>query len=366
MSVTIQPRLSPWEYFTLLGAGSKVLITVLLESVFGVFRGSRGAPTYARHIFYSLIRSQSASLSTRQMQALQPSTLETYHVFASKKKFNPRVVKLHDADDTVGCWIGDKDAGTTILYFHGGGYAAYANSAQLELLWNVMTEVKRRGGNVATLVLQYDLAPGGAYPRQLEQATLALGHLTKIEGKRCSQIILCGDSAGGNLTLALLSHIMHPHPDVQRLSAPIDKFRGVILISPWVSFSQTAQSFTSNAYRDVLDNGTLKTWANAFLGGAEPDEYTEPLTAAPEWWSNMPAEKVLITAGEHEALRDDILEFGSKVKDLNHPTVDEVFLGEAECHDAPVIDGLLGKYNGPTAMKVYDFVCELVLTGMRT
>jgi hypothetical protein len=37
----------------------------------------------------------------------------------------------------------------------GGGYAANANSAQFQFLWNVMIEVKRQGGNVAILVLQY-------------------------------------------------------------------------------------------------------------------------------------------------------------------------------------------------------------------
>lgn len=50
------------------------------------------------------------------------------------------------------------------------------------------------------------------------------------------KIIIGGDSAGGNLTLSVLSHLMHPRSDVQeyKLTEP---FRGTMLISPWIAFA---------------------------------------------------------------------------------------------------------------------------------
>lgn len=50
------------------------------------------------------------------------------------------------------------------------------------------------------------------------------------------KIVIAGDSAGGNLTLGLISHLLHPHPDVPKveLSGPLAT---TILISPWVKFT---------------------------------------------------------------------------------------------------------------------------------
>ncbi|KAH7394556.1 putative acetyl-hydrolase [Pyrenochaeta sp. MPI-SDFR-AT-0127] len=315
-----RPKLSLWEHATLVGAIGNILVSLLSASIAGLLRGSNGAPTYGRHLYYSLTKALSGSMSTRQMQALAPSTQDGYKSFAKSNKFQPDIVKLKDGDETAALWIGDKYAKNTILYLHGGGFAAYANPAQFQLLWNSIEKVKARGGEVAAFVVEYDLAPGAKYPRQVGQAILALEYLTKVAGKKYSQdhveIVLGGDSAGANLALAVLSHLMHPHPSLPAFAPSVsdNKLKGVFLISPWVTFSQTSQSLQSNASKDVLDAKVLKQWSEAYMSNANTDEYNTPSHAITEWWDDVPVENMLVTTGGDELFRDDILEFGHRIQ----------------------------------------------------
>lgn len=127
-----------------------------------------------------------------------------------------------------------------------------------------------------------------------------------------------GDSAGGNLTLAVLSHILHPHPDptIPRvsLSAPL---RATILISPWVSFDTTWESFRKNAGSDIFDARALKRWSQGFMGAAPSDAYAEPLTADPDWWRGLHGltSEALVWGGGGEVLIDGIREFYWKIKE---------------------------------------------------
>ncbi|KAG6896777.1 hypothetical protein C0992_006127 [Termitomyces sp. T32_za158] len=72
-------------------------------------------------------------------------------------------------------------------------------------------------------------------------------------------IYIVGDSAGGKLALALLSHILHPvetEPPVSLTS----RIGGVFLMSPWVSLTgNTGSQFT----KDSLDILAAKSWRNA-------------------------------------------------------------------------------------------------------
>jgi acetyl esterase/lipase len=65
------------------------------------------------------------------------------------------------------------------------------------------------------------------------------------------QIITGGDSAGANLALGVISVLLHSLEGIQplRITAPL---AGILLISPWVSFSTESQSFVKNANRDVI------------------------------------------------------------------------------------------------------------------
>lgn len=98
--------------------------------------------------------------------------------------------------------------------------------------------------------------------------------------------------------------------------APVEgkgSFKGVLLMSPWVTFDQAAPAMTSNIGRDVLDRRTLKIWSDNFLGGSEADKYNTPALADADWWQGIAASSICVLAGADEIFVDDIRKFVSKL-----------------------------------------------------
>jgi acetyl esterase/lipase len=132
------------------------------------------------------------------------------------------------------------------------------------------------------------------------------------------QIILGGDSAGANLAIALMSHILHPHPAVPYLQLPRGKkLAGAVLLSPWVYFSNEAPSMKSNYDKDCISEDYLRASSSLFLGDAPTDNYNMPLRATSDWWQGLPLRYMCIVAGEYEMLRDDIVAWADTVRVRN-------------------------------------------------
>lgn len=113
--------------------------------------------------------------------------------------------------------------------------------------------------------------------------------------------------------MGLLSHLQHAHPALKPITLE-RKLRGFAVLSPWVTFNQSAVSMTTNKYSDALPTKSLKLWSEAFMGRASVDEYNNPLTAPSDWWKNCMVERVLILAGREELFVDDIEAFAEKFK----------------------------------------------------
>ena len=113
-----------------------------------------------------------------------------------------------------------------------------------------------------------------------------------------------------------MSNILHPLPGSKHLSldGPI---AGLLLISPWVTFSSDASSFKECEHKDIFTKASMHEWADDFASPAEQNNYTEPLRAAVSWWSKLPAKKVLNLAGGYEMFRDDIEAFGQTLETAN-------------------------------------------------
>lgn len=127
--------------------------------------------------------------------------------------------------------------------------------------------------------------------------------------------MLCGDSAGGNLVLGVLSHLLHPHPCIAPLKRR-EPLLGAALISPWGGFDTSASSYSRNALKDSIDASVLQKWAGYFMGRAEVDGYNQPFCAPSKWWNelNDVVQSVLITAGTNEVLVDDIKAFADRIE----------------------------------------------------
>lgn len=158
------------------------------------------------------------------------------------------------------------------------------------------------------------------------------------------QIIVTGDSAGANLILSLLSHVLHPHPSASvprvTLTTPL---LGVLLICPWVSFSMDSPSWKENVHKDCIGPGAVK-WADSFAPPAVRDNYNEPVRAPTGWWVGFPASNVLVLAGGDEVLLDGINEFSEKLeKDLQNQDVKfQYIVAPNEYHDQWYLDMQMG------------------------
>lgn len=221
---------------------------------------------------------------------------------------------------------------------------------------------KSLGPDVSALLLTYDLAPEAKYPTQLKQAVELMRYLVETKGRDPSDLILGGDSAGGNLILGLLSHIAHPHPEIASLSLP-SKIHAALLISPWCSLTQTnTPAFITNAERDMFDARTLSRWATAFLGTSDPfvgDFYNEPVLAPPEWWEPVAdvVGEVMIWAGGNEVLKDGIEAFSKRFTKgfgAKGGLVNTVITPKA-CHEEMIVERILG-YQGDSGTGSHEVV----------
>jgi acetyl esterase/lipase len=166
-----------------------------------------------------------------------------------------------------------------------------ANNAHFDFWLEMTRALNESGHDLSVFMLNYTLTPNGTYPTQLRQAVEALRYILTTTNRSPSNVIVGGDSAGGNLATATLLHLTHPHPEIEALevSAPL---AGVFAYAPWVNFSTDWPSFKDNKWRDILTTDVLTTWSTAYRGDKPADQWNEPFTAPVEVWREAKTEKI--------------------------------------------------------------------------
>ncbi|KAF2224898.1 Alpha/Beta hydrolase protein [Elsinoe ampelina] len=272
-----------------------------------------------RRFLYAALRSFTANNTLSGDRASGGTTEDTYLEVAKKKGFQPDTLILKGG--LKAHWLGNRGADRVLLYFHGGGYVLAAGPGHVNWVYRWAQEASK-DKSTSALMLSYTLAPEGQYPTQLQQAAEVLNYLLTEGGKRPSQIIIGGDSAGGNLASALLCHLLHPHPEVEpvKLSEPL---AGALLLSPWVEFIRADEHYRANMYNDMIGIKAARKWSSAFLGSAPNDNYTQPGTADASWFSGLPlvVSKIFVYGGALEVLIGSIIIFADKLRSA-HPNVE--------------------------------------------
>lgn len=179
------------------------------------------------------------------------------------------------------------DAGRVLLYFHGGGYCSGSITSHRAMVGGI-----GRLAGIRTLAIAYRLAPEHPYPAQLEDARAAWRFL-RDEGYRPETIAIGGDSAGGNLTLAVLRALREAGETLPAAAW---------LVSPWTDLTQSGATLDSKADVDpLISRDYLDGLAAAFLGGrSAADPAVSPLFAD---LSGLPP--TLVQVGSSETLLDD-------------------------------------------------------------
>jgi acetyl esterase/lipase len=203
----------------------------------------------------------------------------------------------------------------------GGGFSLDGSPDHLNW-WagQVQTELKDANKSSAFLFVEYTLVPHGTYPVQFKEGVESLDYVINDLKHSPSDVILAGDSAGGNMCLAVLSHIMHPSPDVPTLNLK-GKLKGLVLVAPWVSFSTNFASTKKNAHKDIINGSVGEKWSADYMAGKEVTPYANALVAESDWWKNPAVEHILCVAGADEMLLDAITEWVDKYKVRSCPHV---------------------------------------------
>ena len=215
-----------------------------------------------------------------------------------------------------------------VLYFHGGGYAAglskdyYVKNADY---------CKAAGPGVQAILLDYDLTPEYKYPVQHDQGLAIWKYVTEVEGFKPENIILGGDSAGGNLVLSCMLHLRDEGKPLPR---------ALFLISPWTDMVGIGQSYIDNYNDDPLfgdkknkldesrKEKLLESEMYAFcLGLDRKDPYISPVLGD---YKGFPT--TLFTVGGSEILLDDTRiiaknmdEHGIKTKVISHEKMFHIY-----------------------------------------
>ena len=135
-----------------------------------------------------------------------------------------------------------------IYQLHGGAYLVKLNNMYRKN--SIVLSKKANGADVASL--DYRLAPEYTFPSALEDAVDGWNYLLNL-GYKPDNIIIVGDSAGGNLALSLSLKL---RDDGSKMPA------GIICVSPWADLAEEGDSYKYNLYLDPtfgIDEGMKKS-----------------------------------------------------------------------------------------------------------
>jgi acetyl esterase/lipase len=185
-----------------------------------------------------------------------------------------------------------------IVHIHGGGFMAMTSSSHQVYLRKWAKYLK-----IPVFSIEYRLAPQSQFPFVLNDCIRAylwiLTFLERIVLTKVKQIILAGDSAGGNLALALCAWCIENgirKPDMLHLHYPAASLN---------RFSFTP-SFMYSVDDYLLSFGVLKASIEAYVPeyvDASQNPYVSPLLFPPEILVNFPKTEVFVC--ERDPLRDD-------------------------------------------------------------
>ncbi|HEY3224185.1 MAG TPA: alpha/beta hydrolase [Pseudolabrys sp.] len=184
------------------------------------------------------------------------------------------------------------DASRVLMFFHGGGYC----SGSIVSHRRMVTEAGR-AARMRTLAVDYRLAPEHPYPAAHEDAMTAWRFLRK-QGIAARNIAVGGDSAGGNLTITLISRLR---------AAGEEQPACAWLASPWTDLTMTGASLETKATVDpLIHKAYLEELANAYA--PPPLDRKDPLIS-PLFSDLGGFPSTLIQVGSSETLLDDAVRF---------------------------------------------------------
>lgn len=182
-----------------------------------------------------------------------------------------------------------------VMYIHGGGFiSGTCHTHRMHVI-----KFARLCGTKMLLV-DYRLAPEHPFPAAVEDCLKAYNRLLK-EGYEPANIMVMGESAGGTLTLSTLIALKD-----QGIELP----KAAVSISPVTDLTCQADSFRTNAKKDIAPLNSWTVWTGLYIAGHDPHHpWLSPLMAD---LTGLPP--IMIHVGTHEIHLDDARNFAIKAQ----------------------------------------------------
>jgi epsilon-lactone hydrolase len=223
----------------------------------------------------------------------------------STKPTVPRAVQLQQIkiENVPAEWLipaQAEDAEKTILYFHGGAWLFGWYNTHRMLVGHIAKQARKQA-----LAVDYRLAPEYPFPAALEDC-LAAYHYLLGRGIRPDQVIMAGDSAGGNLVITSMLAL-------RAAGEPLPA--AGVCISPATDLTADGVSYNVNANKDaILSSGMYSRFANILQGSFSGGHDLHDPLLSPIYAELHGLPPLLVQAGEDEILLNSITAFVNKAR----------------------------------------------------
>lgn len=234
------------------------------------------------------------------------------HVGALLGNSKDILIRSVDIQGMMGEWVSVNRAHMKkyiILYCHGGGYSTGSS-----LYARTLTTKLASSTSMDVLCFDYRLAPENPYPAAAQDAMKAWNYLMLL-GYGARDVIIAGDSAGGNMALSLVLKLK----EEGRLLP-----RGLVLMSPWTDLTSSGKTHQTRAEVDpVLDAAYLD---RMIKGYAEEIDLKDPMIS-PLFGDFTGFPPTYIQVGDNEILLSDSTMLHKKMVQENVSVKLDVFKG---------------------------------------
>jgi acetyl esterase len=221
-----------------------------------------------------------------------------------------------------------------VIYGHGGGWVLGSPDTHDDMCAEMAA-----GSNTVVVLMDYRLAPEHPYPAQLEDSLKVWRWMLK-EGSHFgidrTRIIAAGDSAGGQMSVALALTL-------REMNLP--NVAGMVLIYPVLGANLETPSYQRNAHAVSLTRDEMLYYLRAFLGPEDSDRWRDPKAVPLRALDLAGMPPAFITVAGHDPLYDDgvlfhqkLLQAGIASELREEPSLAHSYM-RARHHSKPALEG---------------------------
>lgn len=195
----------------------------------------------------------------------------------------------------------EKKIETVIYHLHGGAYGI----RYMDPYRDIALQYSKVAGDAEVISIDYDCAPSHLFPTALDESVAVYEWMLE-EGYDAKNIVIIGDSAGGNLALVTTMYLRD-----HKIPLP----KAIITFSPWTCLGTEFPSRVTNDEKDLLlgkDSPLMSRLVKEAPYGAEADKKSAYVSPVYGDYTGFPT--MLVQCGGYEILLDEITEMANKAK----------------------------------------------------